>query len=92
MKTWRIRSSLYVNFLLFAILMSSDGILILQVQKHYGIAPGVAGALGGFRDMSVAARGPSIVGFCSPEFWIQTVHAGSAVHGGADLPSRARGK
>lgn len=63
MKTWRIRSSLYVNFLLFAILMSSDGILILQVQKHYGIAPGVAGALGGFRDMSVAAGALLLSGF-----------------------------
>jgi len=54
MKNWRIKLSLYLNFLLFAILMSSDGILILQVQKHYAVAASVAGLLGGFRDMSVA--------------------------------------
>ncbi len=54
MKNWRIKLSLYLNFLLFAILMSSDGILILQVQKHYGVAASTAGLLGGFRDMSVA--------------------------------------
>jgi fucose permease len=54
MKNWRIRLSLYINFLLFAILMSSDGILILQVQKHYGVAAGIAGLLGGSRDISVA--------------------------------------
>ena len=54
MQNWRIKTSLYLNFLFFAIMMSSDGILILQVQKHYGVAASVAGLLGGFRDMSVA--------------------------------------
>jgi MFS transporter, FHS family, glucose/mannose:H+ symporter len=54
MTNWRIKLSLYLNFLLFAILMSSDGILILQVQQHYGVVAGVAGLLGGFRDLSVA--------------------------------------
>jgi MFS transporter, FHS family, glucose/mannose:H+ symporter len=54
MQNLRIKTSLYLNFLFFAIMMSSDGILILQVQKHYGVAASVAGLLGGFRDMSVA--------------------------------------
>jgi MFS transporter, FHS family, glucose/mannose:H+ symporter len=51
---WRIKLSLFLNFLFFSVVMSSDGILILQVQKHYGIAAVVAGILGGCRDLSVA--------------------------------------
>jgi FHS family glucose/mannose:H+ symporter-like MFS transporter len=54
MKYWRLKLSLFLNFLLFSVLMSSDGILILQVQKHYSVAASVAGILGGCRDMSVA--------------------------------------
>ena len=54
MKFGRLKISLFLNFALFSVLMSSDGILILQVQKHYGVAPSVAGLLGGCRDISVA--------------------------------------
>jgi FHS family glucose/mannose:H+ symporter-like MFS transporter len=50
----RLKFSLFINFMLFSVLMSSDGILILQVQKHYGIQASVAGLLGGCRDVSVA--------------------------------------
>ena len=54
MKYGRLKLSLFLNFALFSVLMSSDGILILQVQKHYAVAPSVAGILGGCRDISVA--------------------------------------
>jgi MFS transporter, FHS family, glucose/mannose:H+ symporter len=53
-KYWRLKLSLFLNFLLFSVLMSSDGILILQVQKHYGVPASTAGLLGGCRDVSVA--------------------------------------
>lgn len=54
MKYWRIKLSLFLTFLFFSVVMSSDGILILQVQQHYGIKAAVAGILGGCRDLSVA--------------------------------------
>ena len=54
MKNWRIILALFINFVFFSVVMSSDGILILQVQKHYGTPASVAGILGGCRDLSVA--------------------------------------
>jgi hypothetical protein len=46
MRYWRLKLALFFNFLLFSVVMSSDGILILQVQKHYGTSAAVAGILG----------------------------------------------
>jgi FHS family glucose/mannose:H+ symporter-like MFS transporter len=60
---WRLTAALYVNFLLFSVVMSSDGILILQVQSHYGTASVAAGILGGCRDMSVAVAALLLSGY-----------------------------
>lgn len=54
MKNWKIKLSLFLNYFVFAILLNSVGIVILQVQIDYGIAEEAASVLEGYKDLSIA--------------------------------------
>ncbi len=55
MQNWKIKTSLFLNYFVFAILLNSVGTVILQVQNNYGIAQGSASVLEAFKDLSIAA-------------------------------------
>lgn len=54
MKNWQIKTSLFLNYFVFAILLNSVGTVILQVQNNFGVLPGQASVLEGFKDLSIA--------------------------------------
>jgi len=54
MNNWQIKTSLFLNYFVFAILLNSVGTVILQVQNNYGVTPGEASVLEGFKDLSIA--------------------------------------
>lgn len=54
MKNWKIKLSLFLNYFVFAILLNSVGIVILQVQIDYGIVEEAASVLEGYKDLSIA--------------------------------------
>lgn len=54
MKYWKIKTVLFINYFVFAILLNSVGTVILQVQNNYGISQGEASILEGFKDLSIA--------------------------------------
>jgi len=54
MNNWQIKASLFLNYFVFAILLNSVGTVILQVQNNYGVSPGDASVLEGFKDLSIA--------------------------------------
>ena len=37
MQNWQIKTSLFLNYFVFAILLNSVGTVILQVQNNYGV-------------------------------------------------------
>ena len=51
---WRIKLSLFVNYFVFAILLNSVGIVILQVQNNYQVSESAASVLEAFKDLSIA--------------------------------------
>ena len=54
MNNWQIKASLFLNYFVFAILLNSVGTVILQVQNNYGVSPGEASVLEGYKDLSIA--------------------------------------
>ncbi|MDQ2720262.1 MAG: MFS transporter [Bacteroidota bacterium] len=54
MHNWQIKTSLFLNYFVFAILLNSVGTVILQVQNNYGISQGSASILEAFKDLSIA--------------------------------------
>jgi fucose permease len=54
MNTWKIKTSLFLNYFVFAILLNSVGTVILQVQNNFHIAQGSASILEAFKDLSIA--------------------------------------
>ncbi|MFT5750845.1 MAG: fucose permease [Flavobacteriales bacterium] len=54
MKHVGVKLSLYLNYFVFAILLNSVGIVILQVQRNYEITKDVASVLEGFKDLPIA--------------------------------------
>lgn len=54
MQNWKIKTSLFLNYFVFAILLNSVGTVILQVQNNYGVAQGSASVLEAFKDLSIA--------------------------------------
>lgn len=54
MKQFRLKTSLFLNYFLFAILLNSVGIVILQVQRNFGVSEQMASVLEGFKDLSIA--------------------------------------
>lgn len=55
MKNWKIKLSLICNYIIFAILLNSVGVVVLQVINEYGITPERASVLEAWKDLSIAA-------------------------------------
>lgn len=54
MKFWKVKVSLILNYFVFAILLNSVGIVILQVINEYNVTESTASQLEGFKDLSIA--------------------------------------
>lgn len=54
MQTWRIKVSLFLNYFVFAILLNSSGIAILQVQNNFGVSKNAAAWIDPCKDISIA--------------------------------------
>lgn len=55
MQNWRIKLSLFLNYFVFAILLNSSGIAILQVQNNFGVSKKAAAWIDPCKDLSIAA-------------------------------------
>ena len=54
MRNWRIKVSLFLNYFVFAILLNSSGIAILQVQNNFGVTKKAAAWIDPCKDLSIA--------------------------------------
>jgi Major Facilitator Superfamily. len=54
MPNWRIKLSLFLNYFVFAILLNSSGIAILQVQNNFGVTKRAAAWIDPCKDLSIA--------------------------------------
>lgn len=54
MKNWKIKLSLICNYIIFAILLNSVGVVILQVINDFGVNPESASVLEAWKDLSIA--------------------------------------
>ena len=54
MHNWRIKFSLFINYFVFAILLNSSGIAILQVQNNFGVTKKAAAWIDPCKDLSIA--------------------------------------
>ncbi len=54
MHNWRIKLSLFINYFVFAILLNSSGIAILQVQNNFGVSKNAAAWIDPCKDLSIA--------------------------------------
>ncbi len=54
MNTWLVKTSLFVNYFVFAILLNSVGTVILQVQNTFGVSESSASVLEAFKDLPIA--------------------------------------
>jgi FHS family glucose/mannose:H+ symporter-like MFS transporter len=54
MQNWRIKLSLFINYFVFAILLNSSGIAILQVQNNFGVSKQSAAWIDPCKDLSIA--------------------------------------
>ena len=54
MNNWRIKLSLFLNYFVFAILLNSSGIAILQVQNNFGVSKKSAAWIDPCKDLSIA--------------------------------------
>ena len=54
MNYWLVRTSLFINYFVFAILLNSVGTVILQVQNTYGVSESDASVLEAFKDLPIA--------------------------------------
>jgi len=63
MSGFRIKASLFLNYFVFAILLNSVGIVILQVQGNFGVSKGAASILEACKDLSIAATSFAVASF-----------------------------
>ncbi|MEO8765429.1 MAG: MFS transporter [Ginsengibacter sp.] len=54
MQNWRIKLSLFLNYFVFAILLNSSGIAILQVQNNFDVSKRAAAWIDPCKDLSIA--------------------------------------
>src|SRR5258705_3372311 len=54
MPNFRIKLSLFINYFVFAILLNSSGIAILQVQGNFGVSKQSAAWIDPCKDLSIA--------------------------------------
>jgi len=50
----KIKASVFINYLLFGIMLNSVGTVILQVQRYYGVTESSASILEAFKDITIA--------------------------------------
>ncbi len=63
MKHWRLKLSLILNYIVFAMLLNSVGTVILQVQNNFGISKSAASILEAFKDLPIAITSFLIASF-----------------------------
>ncbi len=63
MKYWRLKLSLVLNYVVFAMLLNSVGTVILQVQNNFGVTKGAASVLEAFKDLPIAITSFLIASF-----------------------------
>lgn len=63
MKYWRLKLSLILNYIVFAMLLNSVGTVILQVQNNFGVTKGAASVLEAFKDLPIAITSFLIASF-----------------------------
>jgi FHS family glucose/mannose:H+ symporter-like MFS transporter len=54
MQHWRIKLSLFINYYVFAILLNSSGVAILQVQNSFNVSKSAASWIDPCKDLSIA--------------------------------------
>lgn len=54
MSAWKVKSSLFLNFFVFAILLNTVGIVIKRVIDDYGVTEAMAASLEAYKDLSIA--------------------------------------
>jgi len=54
MQNWRIKLSLFINYYVFAILLNSSGVAILNVQNSFGVTKKAASWIDPCKDLSIA--------------------------------------
>ncbi len=54
MSRWLVKTSLFLNYFVFAILLNSVGTVILQVQNTYGVSESSAAILEAYKDLTIA--------------------------------------
>ncbi len=54
MNRWLVKTSLFLNYFVFAILLNSVGTVILQVQNTYGVTESSAAVLEAYKDLTIA--------------------------------------
>ena len=54
MSNWKIKTSLFFNYFVFAILLNSSGIAITQVQNNFGVSSSAASWIDPCKDFSIA--------------------------------------
>ena len=65
MKHLLIKTSLFINYFVFAILLNSVGTVILQVQNSYGVTESSAAVLEAFKDLPIAVTSFLVASFLS---------------------------
>ena len=63
MKHWKVKTSLIFNYIIFAILLNSVGIVIMRIINEYGIPEESASVLEAYKDLSIAIFSFAIASF-----------------------------
>ena len=63
MNRWLVKTSLFLNYFVFAILLNSVGTVILQVQNTYGVSESSAAVLEAYKDLTIAITSFLIASF-----------------------------
>ena len=61
----RLKASLFLNYVVFAILLNSVGTVILQVQNNYGVSATSASVLEAFKDLTIAVVSFAVASFAT---------------------------
>lgn len=79
MKYWRLKLSLILNYIVFAMLLNSVGTVILQVQNNFGVSKSAASILEAFKDLPIAITSFFIASFVVRLGYKRTMLGGLAV-------------
>lgn len=65
MEFFKIKISVFINYLLFGIMLNSVGTVILQAQRYYGATASAASVLEAFKDITIAVVSFMVASFIS---------------------------